>query len=78
MTKRGLKSLWGRVTLYQPVFGANHRVVGALFVGIFLVSDLTTRQQRIAGRTADASDADAGVALGQMDWSKIFKEPESF
>jgi uncharacterized protein len=51
---------------------------GAEFRGLFLVADLTTRVQRVSGRAADASDADAEVArkqeefvTGPLTWSRV-------
>ena len=48
------------------------------FVGLFLVTDLKTRQRRISRRTADASDATAEIArlqeqydIGAVDWTII-------
>ncbi|MBV9532006.1 MAG: AAA family ATPase [Bradyrhizobium sp.] len=48
------------------------------FVGLFLVADLKTRQNRVAERALDASDATAKVArlqedynLGTIDWTMI-------
>jgi hypothetical protein len=51
---------------------------GVEFRGLFLVVDLTTRMQRVSGRAADASDADAEVArkqeelvTGPVAWSRV-------
>ena len=48
------------------------------FAGFFLVTDLATRQSRVARRVADASDANAEVAeiqekynIGAVDWAII-------
>ena len=41
---------------------------GVEFRGLFLVADLTTRVQRVSGRAADASDADAEVARKQEEF----------
>jgi predicted kinase len=48
------------------------------FIGLFLVADLKTRQNRVAQRAADASDATAEVArlqeqynIGTVDWAII-------
>jgi aminoglycoside phosphotransferase family enzyme/predicted kinase len=48
------------------------------FAGIFLAADLATRQRRVRGRTADASDATPEVArlqesynIGPIDWAVI-------
>jgi uncharacterized protein len=48
------------------------------FAGFFLVADLATRQKRIAGRGADASDATAEIAaaqesyrIGTVDWTVV-------
>ncbi len=48
------------------------------FAGLFLEADLATRQHRIGGRTADASDATPEVAelqesynIGPIDWAVI-------
>lgn len=50
----------------------------APFRGLFLVADLKTRLERIAGRTRDASDATAEVAtvqqgydLGPIEWPRV-------
>lgn len=51
---------------------------GADFHGLFLVTDLTTRLDRVGGRGPDASDADAAIArkqeefdLGALTWTKV-------
>jgi uncharacterized protein len=44
------------------------REAKARFVGFFLTADLATRLERIDGRTADASDADAPIARGQEEF----------
>jgi len=51
---------------------------GVRFAGFFLVADLATRQARITGRRADASDATAEVAaiqesyrIGTVDWTMV-------
>jgi aminoglycoside phosphotransferase family enzyme/predicted kinase len=51
---------------------------GVRFAGFFLVADLATRQARITGRRADASDATAEVAaiqesyrIGTVDWIMV-------
>jgi predicted kinase len=48
------------------------------FDAVFLVSDVRTRIARVSGRSLDASDADASVALeqegydlGQLDWTRV-------
>jgi uncharacterized protein len=48
------------------------------FIGLFLVADLATRQQRISRRTRDASDATTEIArlqehydVGAIDWAII-------
>jgi predicted kinase len=48
------------------------------FLGLFLATDLATRQSRIAGRESDASDATGEVAavqqsynIGTVDWAVI-------
>jgi len=41
---------------------------GVKFHGLFLVADLATRVQRVSGRAADASDADAEVARKQQEF----------
>ena len=48
------------------------------FIGLFLVADLKTRQNRVAQRAADASDATAEVArlqedynIGNLDWAIV-------
>jgi hypothetical protein len=50
----------------------------AAFHGLFLTADLSVRLVRVGARTADASDADAGVArrqeqydLGALDWTTV-------
>jgi uncharacterized protein len=52
--------------------------VGVAFAGLFLDAPLATRLKRIASRTADASDADAGVAsrqtaepIGERGWVEL-------
>jgi predicted kinase len=54
------------------------RKLGVRFAGFFLVADLATRQKRIAGRGADASDATAEIAatqesyrIGTVDWTIV-------
>ena len=54
------------------------RKLGVRFAGFFLVADLATRQKRIAGRSADASDATTGIAavqesyqIGTVDWTVV-------
>jgi aminoglycoside phosphotransferase family enzyme/predicted kinase len=51
---------------------------GVEFHGMFLVTDLATRVQRVSARTGDASDADAEVArkqeefvTGPVTWSRV-------
>jgi aminoglycoside phosphotransferase family enzyme/predicted kinase len=51
---------------------------GVRFHGLFLTADLAVRIQRVSGRDADASDADADVArrqesyaIGMLDWTQI-------
>jgi len=51
---------------------------GVPFAGLFLTADLDTRLARVGGRTRDASDADAKVALAQesyaigaLDWAEV-------
>ena len=51
---------------------------GVPFRGLFLSADLDTRLARVGGRTRDASDADAKVALAQesyaigaLDWAEV-------
>ncbi|HEY1363062.1 MAG TPA: AAA family ATPase [Xanthobacteraceae bacterium] len=53
-------------------------VLGVAFHGLFLEADLAARLERVGGRGADASDADAGVVRGQehytlgaLDWTRI-------
>lgn len=48
------------------------------FIGLFLVTDLQTRQSRVSGRAADASDATTEIArlqeqydIGTVDWAII-------
>jgi predicted kinase len=52
--------------------------VNVSFSGIFLTTDLATRQRRIGHRTADASDATAKIAefqenydIGRLGWATI-------
>jgi aminoglycoside phosphotransferase family enzyme/predicted kinase len=54
------------------------RRLGIRFVGLFLVADLQTRQNRVLRRGPDASDATAEVAglqekynIGTLDWTSI-------
>ena len=54
------------------------RTAGAAFHGLFLTADLQTRVARVGTRKADASDADAAVALrqerydlGAIGWTKV-------
>jgi aminoglycoside phosphotransferase family enzyme/predicted kinase len=54
------------------------RRLGIRFVGLFLVVDLETRQNRLSRRGSDASDATAEVAglqekynIGALDWARI-------
>jgi predicted kinase len=54
------------------------RISHTRFIGLFLVADLKTRQNRVAQRAADASDATAEVArlqedynIGTVDWAII-------
>jgi len=54
------------------------RRLGVRFVGLFLVADLETRQNRVSRRGPDASDATAEVAglqekydIGALDWASI-------
>jgi predicted kinase len=54
------------------------RRLGIRFVGLFLVADLETRQNRVSRRESDASDATAEVAglqekydIGALDWTSI-------
>jgi uncharacterized protein len=54
------------------------RRLGVRFVGLFLVADLETRQNRVSRRESDASDATAEVAglqekydIGALDWTSI-------
>jgi aminoglycoside phosphotransferase family enzyme/predicted kinase len=54
------------------------RRLGVRFVGLFLVADLETRQNRVSRRGPDASDATAEVAglqekydIGALDWAGI-------
>lgn len=54
------------------------RACGVTLAGLFLVADLATRQARIGGREADASDATQEVAalqehynIGHVDWGTI-------
>jgi uncharacterized protein len=62
------------------------RKAGVRFAGFFLVADLATRQSRITGRGADASDATAEIAavqesyrIGTVDWTIVDAQgtPES-
>ena len=54
------------------------RSTGVRFRGLFLTVDLAARLARVAGRSADASDADVTVAreqerydLGGLDWTTL-------
>jgi aminoglycoside phosphotransferase family enzyme/predicted kinase len=54
------------------------RRLGVRFVGLFLVADLETRQNRVSRRGPDASDATTEVAglqerydIGALDWASI-------
>jgi hypothetical protein len=54
------------------------RKLGARFVGLFLATDLATRQSRVGRREADASDASPKIAelqekydIGAIDWIAI-------
>jgi uncharacterized protein len=54
------------------------REAGVRFAGLFLVTDLATRQNRVRHRPADASDATPEVAelqeaynIGQIEWATI-------
>jgi len=62
----------------RDVIAAVAREANVAFHGFYLTADLDTRLQRIGGRGADASDADAGVArqqeefvIGPLDWAAI-------
>jgi predicted kinase len=53
-------------------------VLGVPFHGFFLEAPLATRLARVGGRSHDASDANAAVALAQesydlgaLDWARI-------
>jgi len=77
----------GHSALVDAVFGrADERAAvaqaakqsGVPFAGLFLTADLDTRLARVGGRTRDASDADAKVALAQesyaigaLDWAEV-------
>ncbi len=75
----------GHSAIVDAVFaGADERVAiaqaanGKAFQGLFLAADLSLRLARVSARKADASDADAAVALAQeqydlgpRDWPKI-------
>jgi uncharacterized protein len=57
---------------------ASAAVLGVPFHGFFLEAPLATRLARVGGRSHDASDADAAVALAQesydlgaLDWARI-------
>jgi uncharacterized protein len=54
------------------------RRLNVRFSGLFLVTDLATRQQRIGRRDADASDATSEIAerqekydIGALDWTQV-------
>jgi uncharacterized protein len=54
------------------------QALGVPFHGLFLDADLATRVNRVGGRSRDASDADAAVALtqesydlGALDWTRV-------
>jgi uncharacterized protein len=77
----------GHSALIDAVFSrADERAIAATaardrgvpFAGLFLTADLDTRLTRVGGRTRDASDADAKVALAQesyaigaLDWAEV-------
>lgn len=70
-------AVFARESERKAIEAAAHQL-GMRFVGFFLVADLTTRQQRVAHRTADASDATAEVArlqesynIGTVDWAIV-------
>jgi len=63
----------GHSAIVDAVYARPHEraaiaAAGAPFRGIFLAADLPTRLDRVTGRTADASDADARVARVQEDY----------
>jgi uncharacterized protein len=63
----------GHSAIVDAVYARPHEraaiaAAGTPFRGIFLTADLPTRLARVAGRTADASDADAAVARVQEDY----------
>ena len=62
----------------RTAIGDAARRLGVRFVGFFLVTDLATRQIRVARRKADASDATPEIAklqesydVGAIDWIAI-------
>ena len=63
----------GHSAIVDAVYARAHEraaiaTVGASFRGIFLTADLATRESRVTGRAADASDADAAVTRVQEDY----------
>jgi aminoglycoside phosphotransferase family enzyme/predicted kinase len=77
----------GHSAILDAVFGqpaerslaeASAAVLGVPFHGLFLEAPLATRLERVGGRSRDASDADAAVALAQesydlgaLTWTRI-------
>jgi predicted kinase len=62
----------------RDAFGALARNCNVPLTGLFLVTDLKTRQARIGSRRGDASDATQEVAamqehysIGHIDWTTI-------
>lgn len=51
----------------RAAFAGAAKNADAPFIGFWLEAPLALRQQRIQGRSGDASDADAGVAQAQED-----------
>jgi uncharacterized protein len=77
----------GHSAIVDAVFARPHEragvaaaatAAGAPLQGLFLAADMNTRVDRVGGRAADASDADAAVAraqegydLGTLDWLEL-------
>jgi predicted kinase len=62
----------------RAVMVQSAKALGVPFHGLFLDADLATRTARVAGRSRDASDADADVVraqedydVGALDWTRV-------
>jgi aminoglycoside phosphotransferase family enzyme/predicted kinase len=62
----------------RAIIAAMARAAATPLEGLFLTADIATRIARVGGRTGDASDADAKVALAQesydlggLDWANV-------